>query len=172
MERPLKNEYPDYTKIYIQQVEGDDIPVILSDQLISMKEIFEEMSDTQGLFAYKEGKWTIKEVIGHMIDTERIMSYRALRIARKDKMNLAGFDENFYVENGNFNIRTVQDLLEEFTHVRNATISFARTLTPEICTYTGTANENLLSVSALMFIIAGHVQHHLTIVKERYLDIK
>ncbi len=171
MIRPLDNEYTVFQGVYIQKVEGDDIPVILEDQKQAIIKLFSGISDEEALFAYKENKWTLKEVLGHLTDAEKIMAYRALRVARKDKTPLPGFDENEYVANANFNVRTIKDLLEEFVAVRDASISFVNSLSPEVCTFTGMVNDNPISVSALMFIIAGHTIHHLNIIQERYSTI-
>ena len=170
MDRPLHNEFTPFQAAYIDKVKGDDIAVILEDQKQEISRIFSALSDEAALFAYKEDKWTLKEVLGHLTDVERIMSYRALRIARKDKTPLPGFDENEYVFNAGFNGRTVKDLLNEFIFVRNSTISFVNSLSPEVCTYTGFVNDNVISVSALMFIITGHTIHDMVIINDRNLS--
>ena len=121
------------------------------------------------LFRYAEGKWTIKELLCHMIDTERIFNYRALRFARKDTTDLPGFDENWYVDYCNANERSVSDLLQEFSEVRASTISLFKSFSDATLMQSGTANGHAMSVRALGFIISGHVWHHLGVIKERYL---
>ena len=120
-------------------------------------------------YRYAEGKWTIKEIIGHLIDAERIFAYRMLRFARKDATDLPGFDENEYVPASEANERSIHGLLEEFTTVRAGTFSLWRSLTNEMLQRSGTVNGNRLSVRALAYITCGHEIHHLAVIKERYL---
>lgn len=169
MERPNPQHYNHHHAGYIRQVNGDDIPALLKDQKKEIVEIYAKLDDATSLYAYKPEKWTYKELLGHLIDAERIFVYRSLRIARKDTTPLPGYDENQYVIEGKFNQRTLQSLIDEFTLLREASIIFVETLSPEACNYTGVANEQLTSVSALMFILTGHTEHHLRIIKERYL---
>jgi hypothetical protein len=119
-------------------------------------------------FAYAPGKWTVKEVIGHMGDTERVMSYRALRFARNDSTTLAGFDENTYVPAGRFGRRTIGDLVDELEAVRVATVHLLSHLDEEALARRGFANDAEMSVRALAYIIAGHERHHLNVLRERY----
>lgn len=120
-------------------------------------------------YRYAEGKWTIKEIIQHLIDTERVFSYRAMRISRNDKTPLAGFDENDYVANTNANERNLQELLTEMAVVRQSTLSLFKSFTDKQLLRTGTASNNAVSVRAIGFIIMGHQKHHQNIFKERYL---
>ena len=120
-------------------------------------------------YRYAEGKWTIKDIIQHLIDAERIFTYRALRFARNDKTNLSGFDENDYVDEANANDRTVMQLLTEMSAVRHATLLLFKSFTNEQLIRIGTSNNNLLSVRALGYIIIGHQNHHQRVFEERYL---
>ena len=121
------------------------------------------------IFRYDNGKWTIKELLQHIIDAERVLSYRALRFSRNDPSDLQGFDEDWYVGNSNGNERNFEDILEEFTYLRKANISLFNSFTSEMMLMLGTANGSIMSVRALGFIIVGHQMHHLKIIKEKYL---
>ena len=127
------------------------------------------ISETQANYRYALGKWTLKEVIGHITDTERIMSYRVLRIARGDQSPLAGYDDEHYVREASFHSHSVLDLLEDFTAVRRSTISLVRGLSEHVWSRKGIANNSEISVSALAYIIAGHELHHVKIIKDKYL---
>jgi hypothetical protein len=117
---------------------------------------------------YAPGKWSVKEVIGHLCDAERIFSYRALRIARGDKTPLAGFNENEYVPNGNFESRSTAGLLEEFAAIRAATLIMMRSFDEAAWARRGISGEKEISVRALAYIICGHERHHLAILRDRY----
>lgn len=120
-------------------------------------------------YRYADGKWTIKDIIQHIIDAERIFSYRALRISRNDQTPLPGFEENSYVEHTNANARSIQQLLTEMAAVRQSTLLLFKSFTQEQLQLIGTASDNPISVRAIGFIIIGHQKHHQTIFKERYL---
>ena len=122
-----------------------------------------------GDLVYAPGKWSVKQVAGHITDTERIMTYRALRFARGDATDLPGFDENLFAAGGGFEKRTIEDLAHEFRTVRTATISFLQSLPPEALLRSGRANGHHLTVRGLAYVIAGHGLHHTAILKERYL---
>ncbi|NEW79869.1 MAG: DinB family protein [Gelidibacter sp.] len=164
-----ENEYNPHYKHYILELENVDLFEILTTSAEELLETVKDLSEEKLVFRYAEGKWTIKELVQHLIDTERIMSYRALRFSRNDATELQGFDENWYVENSNGNNRNFNDLVEEFTCTRRASISLFKSFTQEMLTLSGTANESDVTVRALGFIIAGHQVHHLKIIKERYL---
>jgi uncharacterized damage-inducible protein DinB len=168
MNKPTPNEYAAFYKNYINLV-GDG-PVL--DTLEYLKEItynlFSNLSEDKAAYAYAEGKWTIKELLGHMIDAERTFAYRVLAFSRGQE-ELPGFDENTYVENSTFNSRTIKDLAEEFRATRESNLYLFRALTPDQVNKTGIANGSKISVQALLYIIAGHELHHLNILKERYL---
>lgn len=132
------------------------------------EETMQDFTEEQGLFRYQPGKWTIKEVLAHMLDTERIMSYRALRFARNDQTPLAGFEEKDYAPEANANNRDLAGFRNEFRNLRRSTLDLFRSFTDEMMERTGTANGNRLSVRALGFIIAGHMLHHCGILNDRY----
>ena len=120
-------------------------------------------------YRYAEGKWTIKDILLHLIDAERIFAYRALRIGRGDKTPLAGFEENGYVINANANSRSVESLINEFQLVRKSTLELFQNFSEEQLAYLGTSSDNIISVRAIGFIISGHQNHHLKVIVERYL---
>ncbi|MGV6845296.1 MAG: DinB family protein [Lutibacter sp.] len=120
-------------------------------------------------YSYTTGKWSIKEILQHLIDAERILSYRALRFSRNDQTEIPGYNEDFYVKNSNGKTRNIESLLKEFTLVRNATIALFESFSVEMLTNIGVANNSNMSVRALGFIIAGHQMHHLKVIKEKYL---
>lgn len=169
MTRPEPTEYMPAFGKYIALVEGDDIIAALSNQLDDTLALLHGLSESQGELRYAPGKWSIKEVIGHLIDAERIFAYRALRFARNDQSALPGFDENNYVANSNFGERRLADLAEEVEFVRKSNIYLFRHLGEEVWLRRGKANDNEISVRALAYSIAGHERHHLGIIRERYL---
>ena len=164
-----ENEYNPHYKHYILELGNVDLFEILNASFEELLETVKDLSEEKMVFRYEEGKWSIKELMQHLIDTERIMTYRALRFSRNDTTELAGFDENWYVDNSYGNDRNFNDLVEEFTCTRRASISLFKSFTDEMLLMSGTANESDVTVRALGFIIAGHQMHHLKIIKERYL---
>lgn len=167
-QRPQADEYPVYYKGYIDTV-ADDVLLELENQIESLPKFLSAISEEKASFAYAESKWTIKEVLGHMLDTERIMSYRALCFARRDETALPGFDENVYVKHAHFNDRTLQSLLDEFIVLRKSTMYLLKSFNEEELNRSGISNDKPITVCALIFILAGHVNHHQWILKERYL---
>jgi hypothetical protein len=166
--RPTKTEYAPHYENYISLVPDEDVLVALDQQLAEMLILLRGVSEQHGTFRYAPEKWSVKEVLGHLIDTERIMSYRALRIARKDHTPLAGFEQDDYVKSGDFDQRSVASLAREFEQVRRASISLFRNLEPGAWESRGTANNVEVSVRALAYIIAGHELHHKTILRDQY----
>ncbi|HEY7686838.1 MAG TPA: DinB family protein [Gemmatimonadales bacterium] len=167
--RPDEDEYAPYYGRYISRVPDGDLCAILASQLADTLALIRSIPEQRGTHRYADGKWSIKEVIGHLIDTERIMSYRALRFARADQTPLPGYEQNDYVPPGGFDRRTLQDLSEEFAAVRQATLHLFRHLDPAALTRAGTASGNRVTVRALAYIIAGHERHHIEILKAEYL---
>ena len=167
MKRPQPEEYNSFYQKYIDTV-GDDVLSELSDQLLSFSQYLRSIPHDKIDFTYAEGKWTIKELLGHVIDTERIMAYRLLRFARNDSTGLAGFDENHYVTNAHFGNRDFNKMIEEFEAVREANLFLFRSLSEDDLQQKGEANNASLSVRALLFIIVGHVKHHQKVIEERY----
>lgn len=166
--RPNADEHAPYYAKYIAQVPDGDLISMLREQLMDTVGLLSNVGDRAD-YAYAPGKWSVKEVIGHISDVERVMSYRALRIARGDTTNLPGFDENAFVANANFARRTVADLLEELQVVRAATIHLAKHLDAAALARRGSANGAAVSARALLYIIAGHERHHVTLLRDRYL---
>jgi hypothetical protein len=167
-ERPQTGEYNPYYDRYISLVKGDDVVGLLEQQAPATAALFQSAS-SKADFRYAPGKWTVKEMLGHVNDTERIMAYRALRIARGDQTPLAGFEQDDYIRDGNFGQRTLPDLIEEFTAVRKATLHLFRHVDAEIAARRGTANGDAVSIRALVYIIAGHELHHRRVLEEKYL---
>jgi uncharacterized damage-inducible protein DinB len=166
--RPQPNEYASFYETYVSKVAGTDIVAILEAQRLQMTQLFAARSERDGNFRYAPGKWTVKEVLGHLSDSERIFAYRALRIARNDQTPLSGFEQDDYVRAGEFGERSLADLAEELAYVRSATLAMLRPLSQDAWSRRGSANKNEVTVRALAFIIAGHELHHREILKERY----
>lgn len=167
--RPKADEHPEYYGRYIARVPDGDLVAQLREQILETASLLAGVSPARANYAYAPGKWTIKEVIGHMIDVERVMCFRALWFARNDKTELPGFDEKLWAPNTNYEKRTLDDLLEEYQVVRAATIHLAKHLDADVLARRGTANGHEVSVRALFYIIAGHERHHVALLRERYL---
>jgi hypothetical protein len=168
MKRPKAGEYAEFYANYISKVPGTDVLGVLEAQRPQMLHLFAGRSERDGGFRYGPGKWTVKEVLGHITDTERIFTYRALRIARGDATPLPGFEQDDFVRNGGFAARTLADLAEEFGAVRSASITLFRSFDEEALSRRGVASDKQVTVRALGFITAGHQIHHRMILEERY----
>lgn len=167
--KPETNEYAPYYGKYVELVPAGDIAATLQSQHQQTLALLRSLSETQGDYAYAPGKWTIKEALGHMNDTERIFAYRLLRIGRNDKTPLPGFEQDDYVTNTNFNARTLASLIDEFAAIRQATLQLCQHFTDAEWQRRGTASENEITARALAYIIAGHELYHVDILKTRYL---
>lgn len=167
--RPAGDEYFHYYGKYVSLVESDDILQTLENQIAETQNLLETISEEKAAFRYAEDKWSIKELVGHIIDSERIFAYRALRIGRGDETPIEGFEQDLYVENGNFDDCYLENLAEEFAIVRQSTRLLLKNLDETAWNRRGTASDNSISVRALAYIIAGHELHHINILKERYL---
>jgi hypothetical protein len=167
--RPTPAEFSPFYAGYIANVPAGDIVSILRDQLAETLALFDGLTETDAELPYAEGKWTLKQVLGHLADTERVLSCRALRIARGDATPLPGFEEKDYAEEAASNDRTLVDLRNDLAACRTATVALFDGLPGQAWERTGTANEATVSVRALACIIAGHELHHREIVKTRYL---
>ena len=167
--RPQPTEYAAYYEKYVSLVPGTDILGVLEAQGMLMAQLLGARSEREGNFRYAPDKWTLKQVVGHITDTERIFAYRTLRISRNDKTPIEGFEQDDYVKNGGFNDRTLVDLAGEFSQVRGATLALFLGLGGEAWQRRGLANKNEVTVRALAFIIAGHELHHRRILEEKYL---
>jgi len=168
MKRPEQTEYAEFYRGYVSEVPGSDVLGVLEAQRVQMLRLFAARSERDGSFRYAPGKWTVKEVLGHVNDAERIFAYRALRIARGDQTPLAAFEQEAFVRNGGFSERTLADLAEEFGSVRNASVSLFRSFGEDAWARRGVASEKEVTVRALAFITAGHQIHHRSILEERY----
>jgi hypothetical protein len=166
--RPEAGEFAPYYDNYIALVQSGNILQTLDDQRRRMLLLLSGRDEQDGDFRYVPGKWSAKEVLGHICDTERIFAYRALRIARGDATPLAGFEQDDYVRNGGFTQHPLSDLIEDFIAVRRATISLLRSLDEAAWVRHGVANKNEVSVRALAYIIAGHELHHRRILEQKY----
>ena len=167
---PLKSdEYPAIYSAYIETVTGD-VMEFLREQLDTFPEFLANIPAGKSEFAYAEGKWTIKEVVGHVIDTERIMAYRALRFARNDTKELIGFEPEDFVKNARFNERSLDSLSGEFQQLRKSNLILFESFNDHELARKGLASERLISVTAFLYIIAGHLNHHRNIIRERYLN--
>jgi hypothetical protein len=167
--RPDHTEYAPYYERYVSLVPEGDIASILEQQLEETLSLLASISETKAMHRYAAGKWSIKELVGHIIDGERIFAYRALRFARNDSNPLPGFEQDDYIRNAEFDSRTLADLVEEFNHLRRANIYLFKSLSSEAWHRRGIASENEVSVRALAYIMAGHITHHLEVLRSRYL---
>ena len=161
--------YKNYFENYTSQVIEKEIISAFSSQEKILNNFLDLATEEKSSCAYAEGKWTLKEMLQHIIDTERIFAYRALAIARKETATLPGFDENLYADNSNANSRTWDNLTQEIKAVRNSTIILFESFTEEMLQSKGNFSSSSGSANTLGFIIVGHVYHHIKIAKERYL---
>ncbi|MCZ8511035.1 DinB family protein [Paenibacillus filicis] len=168
--RPTSGEYGGDFGKYINRVPDGNIFEILTRQLSENTEFLSGLTETQAGHRYAPGKWSLKEVIGHVIDNERIMAYRLLRIARGDRTPLPGYDENALMEGSSFDELPWSAVLEDYAAVRRATLTLLEGLREDAWSRLGVANNAELSAKALAYIIAGHEIHHLGVIRERYLD--
>lgn len=167
--RPDPSEHLPYYARYVDLVPDGDLLETLRAQLGEMLELVRGLDEAQGGHRYAPEKWSIRQVLGHVIDCERVFCYRALRIARGDRTPLAGFDEDAFVAGADFDARTLVDLARELEHVRLATLDLFRPLNQEELARRGIANDAEISVRALAWIAAGHERHHVKLLRERYL---
>ena len=166
--KPKPEEYANFYRGYIELVGDQDVIEYLTDQSDSFSAYLKKIPKEKMGFAYKEGKWTVAQVLGHVIDVERVMSYRILRFSRQDKTPIPGFDQDIYVENSSFEARSISSLKAEILGLRAANIELIKSLTEEQTKYTGQSNEVIFSVRALVYILGGHLAHHWNILKDRY----
>jgi uncharacterized damage-inducible protein DinB len=166
--RPGTDEYAPYYDTYIGKVPNQDLLQLLEMQVEDTCALLSKVPESGADTAYAPGKWTIKEVAGHIVDTERIMAYRLLRVARGDATPLPGFEQDDYVRGGAFQTRTLASLIEEFRLARASTLALLQGLDGCTLTRRGVADGNPVSARALAYIIAGHERHHVGILKERY----
>ena len=168
MTRPAAGEYGPSHAGYVALVEEDDILSALEQQSSEMQKVLASLDETKAASRYAEGKWSVKEVIGHIIDAERVFGYRALAVARGETQPLPGFDEKQYVDKASFSDWKLGDLAELYALTRRANIVFFKNLREEVWDWRGTASNAPVSVRGLAYIIVGHERHHLNVLRERY----
>lgn len=169
MPRPAAGEFQSYYQRYIDKTQGDDIAQVIANHADDIIHFYSNIPETKADHAYAEGKWTIKKLVQHVIDAERVFVYRAMRFARKDSLPLQGFDEDNYAANSFAEQREWNELLNEMKALRTSTDIFLRSLNQEQLSASGTANNTGMSVNAIAFVIYGHLLHHMQIIQERYL---
>ncbi|MBI2722763.1 MAG: DinB family protein [Bacteroidetes bacterium] len=167
--KPNKETYPPYYENYILLIKNDNLTATFTDNEKEVFYFFTSLSSDLENYAYEPGKWTIKEVLNHIIDTERIFAYRALRFARKDSQQNLSFDQDQYVLNAELVHRSLNELVEEFITVRQATISLYKSFSSEALQRIGSTVAGNAGVNAIGFTICGHASHHINVIKERYL---
>ena len=170
IQRPERSEYSDYHVDYIGRVPEGDVIGFLSTQLDAYLHTLARIAEDRAGKAWKEGKWTLKQEVGHLIDSERIMSYRALCIARGEIQPLPSWDQDNYTAQGGADKRTLQDLTRELELLRRANLMQFAGMSPETAARMGTSSGNPISVRALLYILAGHAQRHLDLIREHYLN--
>lgn len=166
--RPEVDEIPSHLVGYVKLVPEPDPVIVCAEQIELTAALLRGLSETDALYRYGRGKWSVKEVVGHVADVERIMAYRALRIARGDTTPLPSFDENTYVPAARFDNRSLADLVGELRTVRAATLALLRTFDADAWRRRGTASGKQVSVRALAYIIPGHERHHVDVLRTRY----
>ena len=169
MTRPEPDESAEYYHAYIARVPDGDILETLARQHQEFVSRLRRIPEERGDHRYAEGKWTVKELIGHLVDTERVLGFRALAFARGDRTPLPGFEQDDYVERGNFADRTMADLTEEFESLRNSHLVLLRSFSDGIWMRRGTASGCEFTTRSVAWILAGHVMHHAEVLEERYL---
>ncbi len=169
MIKPIWNELPEYYKKYVKNVIDKDIIRYLEQQKDSAVEFFNEIGVEKSLYRYEENKWSIKEILGHLCDTERIFVTRALQFARNEKQSLPGFEQDDYIAAANFDEVPLDVLVDDFVKMRESNLSLFGTFNDEIFSHKGTANDFEFTVASALFIIAGHFDHHINVIKEKYL---
>lgn len=163
-----KDEYGEYYDRYIQHSNGSDLLQLLSENRAVMVEVFKNLDDSKALYRYEDGKWSIKEVLGHTIDTERIFNYRALALARGEKNALLGYDQDLYMEKVDFDSVSLKNLQSQYSVTREYTLSLFGSFGDDELLSKGIVSGALFKVRALGYVIAGHEMHHRSILKERY----
>ena len=169
MAKPDSSEYAPYFETYIKKVPDGDILEILRNQLGEFADFLGTVGEDRAGHRYETGKWSVKEVVGHIVDTERILGTRALAIARGERTPLPSYDQDEYVEEANFDERTLADLMEEFDGLRRSHLALFESFADDVWMRRGVAGGNDVSVRGLAWILAGHLMHHETVMRERYL---
>ncbi|MBA2562833.1 MAG: DinB family protein [Chitinophagaceae bacterium] len=171
MSKPIITDYPANFAGYINQVPEDDLEQAFFNQREILPVFFLSITEEKSLFTYAEGKWTLREMLQHIIDAERIFNYRALCISRKESVSLPSFDENIYAANSHANKRSWQSLVDEFFHVRISSEDLYKSFTDEMLVQKGMANYKPINVVSIGFITVGHIYHHKKIIEQRYFGL-
>lgn len=167
---PQESEYAVYYGRYIGRIEGTDIVAILEGQLEPTLQLLRHIDEQTANFRYEPGKWSVKELVGHIIDSERVFAYRALVFGRNDKAILPGFDQDKWAESAHYATLPFSQIISEFEAVRRSTIALLRQYDAAAWSRIGVANDKQMTTRSVAFVIAGHLQHHLDILKTRYLS--
>lgn len=166
--QPARSEYADFFHGYVQSAPPGEIVQVLRDQRESTLQVFEQIAPDKGTYRYADGKWSINELIGHMLDTEWIFTYRTLRFARGDTSPLVGMDQDEFVAGADFDSRELASLIAEFAHVRAANVTLFESFDETVMLREGTASDCPFTVRSMLHILAGHTQHHLDVLQDRY----
>lgn len=170
LSRPSRSEFAPYYGTYIDAMPDGDVVAALADQCAETFALLSGLSDQEASFSYAPGKWTIRDLVQHLSDSERVFAYRALRFARGDATPLPGFDQNPYAEAAHAERRPLRELAEELRDVRRTTLALVRSFDETMLGRSGVASGNLMSVRALVWVMAGHERHHMNVLRERYLS--
>ena len=170
MNRPMETEYASDYQGYVNQVSENEILPVLRSQMDDLDVLLDRVAPEKETYRYAEGKWSIREIVGHLIDGERVVGYRAFCIARGEQQNLPGFDQDEYMLTAPYNHIALEDLLSELRLIRLGNIAMFRTFDEAAWSRSGTANSNQITVRALAFIMVGHLRHHMNVLRERYLS--
>src|SRR6202012_4331161 len=166
--KPQPDEYPKFAEAYVNSVPTTNVLELLEESKYTVYNLFSTMSEEKAMHAYEDGKWTLKQVLGHMIDTERTFAYRAFCFSRNN-IELPGFDQDIYVNNTDFNSRLIQDLADEYKVTRESTMFLYSSFSEEQLLRRGIASNSPVTVRGLVYMTAGHEQYHLKLIRERYL---
>lgn len=169
-DKPAQTEYASYYKPYIDLVHSKNLVGSLIETNRQTMKLLRQIHPERQDFRYERGKWCIKEIVAHLIDAERIFSYRALRFARHDHVELPGYDHDMYIFTSKAILRDYYQMLEEFSILRQSTVALFKSFDAEMLSRQGKANGMTITVNALGFVIAGHEKHHLNVIRQRYLD--
>lgn len=169
MIKPQLDDFPEYYKKYIEKVIDKDIVTYLDQQKDETVKFFKEISEEKSLHRYAANKWSIKEIVGHLCDTERIFVTRILHFSRNEKQQLIGFEQDDYVDAANFDSLSFELLVKDFVKMRESHLSLFNTFDEEMFSRKGIANGVEFTVASSLFVLAGHVDHHIEVIKERYL---
>ena len=169
IERPVSSEYEAYYHQYVSKVPQGDVLELMETRMRDTASLLAGIGADKAGYRYAPGKWSIKQVVGHLVDVERLFGYRAMAFARNDKTRLPSFEQNEYVEHADFDNRPLSDIAGEFECIRRSTVALFRSFDPDVLMRTGVASGFSFTVGSVAFIIAGHEIHHMGVLQERYL---